>query len=79
MVAYFYYNIINRITKTKSKGCVFVDNKIKELDNFLDSDETEKFYNSCYNIIKNAYLAGYNFGKRESENKDKDNIINLPK
>ena len=77
-MAYFYYNIINRITKTNSKGCVFVD-KIKEIDNFLDSDETEKFYDSCYNIIKNAYLAGYNYGKRENQKTKTDNIINLPK
>lgn len=53
--------------------------KIKEIDNFLDSDETEKFYDSCYNIIKNAYLAGYNYGKRENQKTKTDNIINLPK
>ena len=53
--------------------------EIKEIDNFLDSEETEKFYNSCYNIIKNAYLAGYNYGRRENKKTTDDNIINLPK
>lgn len=53
--------------------------KIKNFDDFLQSDIADEFYDYCYKIIKKAYLEGYNYGKSEIKSKEKDNVINLPR